>query len=146
MASQWDACGSAKHSLHGAGEDSDYDAATMKTYFARVRGVRHPAGLVDLTDAVRTAFAESGISRGRVTVTPANADDRVLMNERESGLFRDLQDVVKRVGRTALLVGTPGVTLPADDGRVVLGDWQRVLLCAPNGDPGPSAVCHVMGE
>lgn len=72
--------------------------------------------------------------------------DRVLVNEGESGLFRDLEEATSHVGAKAMLVGGQTVTVPARQGRALLGEWQRILVLTSPGARTETVALHLIGE
>jgi secondary thiamine-phosphate synthase enzyme len=88
---------------------------------------------VDITDEVQGAVTASGITGGRATVFSPADSCPLLLNERESGLLKDIRRAVDRVTDHGKLqapttIGTKSVVLPVVDGRLRLGTWQRLLL------------------
>ena len=107
--------------------------------------------VVDLTDRVRAFAAEAG-SDGLVNVFLPHATAGVALMETGSGSERDLEEVLERLlpredryahrhgslghGGDHLLpvFVTPTLVLPVEDGRVLLGTWQSVVMIDPNRD------------
>jgi secondary thiamine-phosphate synthase enzyme len=105
--------------------------------------------MVDITDAVQERVAAAGIERGVVHLWSMHTTCGITVNE---GADPDVQrDIVTTLRRLApreadyrhaegnsdshlktLFVG-PGETLLVDDGRLVLGTWQRVFLAEWDG-------------
>ena len=83
---------------------------------------------VDITDEVQEALTASGIGSGQVTVFAPHRDCAILINERESGLHTDIRTTLERLGGRRTVVGSKSVVLPAMNGELRLGQWQRVLL------------------
>lgn len=106
--------------------------------------------VVDLTDRVR-AFAAEGRS-GLLNVFAPHATAGLALMETRSGSEGDLDEAIERLlprdDRYAHRHGTtghgadhllpvfvsPSLTIPVEDGRVVLGTWQSVVLIDPNRD------------
>ena len=107
--------------------------------------------VMDLTDRVRAFAAEAG-GHGLVNVFLPHATAGLALMETESGSERDLEEVLERLlpredryahrhgslghGGDHLLpvFVTPSLTLPVEDGRVLLGTWQSVVMIDPNRD------------
>jgi secondary thiamine-phosphate synthase enzyme len=93
----------------------------------------------------------SGIAEGQVTVF-ADSDSCVLVvNERESGLLDDIRKTMKRLeGRGAAdgktLLGSTSVVIPAVDGKLRLGVWQRLLLVELEQPNNRRVIVQVVGE
>jgi secondary thiamine-phosphate synthase enzyme len=107
--------------------------------------------VVDLTDRVRAFAAEAG-SDGLVHVFLPHATAGLALMETGSGSERDLEEVLERFlpredryshrhgsvghGGDHLLpvFVTPSLVLPVEDGRLLLGTWQSVVVIDPNRD------------
>lgn len=105
--------------------------------------------MVDITDAVQEKVTAAGVRRGVVHLWSMHTTCGITVNE---GADPDVQrDIVTTLRRLApregdyrhaegnsdshlktLFVG-PGETLLIDDGRLVLGTWQRVFLAEWDG-------------
>ena len=90
-----------------------------------------PPDFVDITADVESALAGCGIGAGHVFVSSPDGC-AVVVNESESGLLADLKEAFGRLGGDSPAVRSrpvaTSVALPAADGRLRLGVWQRVLL------------------
>jgi secondary thiamine-phosphate synthase enzyme len=106
---------------------------------------------VDITDEVESRLRASGIKEGMVTVFAPEQACVLVVNERESGLMADIRDTLARLessdnaGQRAML-GSSSVVLPATDGRLLLGVWQRVLLIELEAPQKRKIVVQVVGE
>jgi secondary thiamine-phosphate synthase enzyme len=101
----------------------------------------------DITDEVAALVAESGVHTGSVVVSLVGSTGTVTTIEYERGALEDLRRALDQLApatddyahnaaygdgngfshvRSALL--GPGVTLPVVDGRLVVGQWQRVAV------------------
>lgn len=107
--------------------------------------------VVDLTDRVRAFAAEAG-SDGLVNVFLPHATAGLALMETGSGSERDLEEVLERLlpredryshrhgsaghGGDHLLpvFVTPSLVLPIEDGRLLVGTWQSVVVIDPNRD------------
>ena len=105
--------------------------------------------VVDLTERVR-AFAGEGAVGGLLHVFLPHATAGLALMETGSGSEGDLEELLGRLmprddrythrhgsighGGDHLLpvLVTPSLTLPVEDGRVLLGTWQSVVLIDPN--------------
>lgn len=124
----------------------------MRTHNAvRTRTTSRSLEFVDVTDEVAQALGESGILNGQVTIFAGDPDCALILNERESGLWEDIRGVLERMEKERpcdrrAVIGSASVVLPAVDGRLHLGTWQRVLL-VELGDPSdrPLSV-QIVGE
>ena len=107
--------------------------------------------VVDLTDRVRAFAADTG-GDGLVNVFLPHATAGLALMETGSGSERDLEEVLDRLvpredryshrhgsvghGGDHLLpvFVTPSLVLPVEDGRILLGTWQSVVMIDPNRD------------
>jgi secondary thiamine-phosphate synthase enzyme len=104
--------------------------------------------ILDLTDEVEAFVAGSGVLDGWVLVFVPGATGAVTTIEFESGAVSDFKEAIERIApqdleyrhdlrwddgngyshvRAALL--GPSLTLPVEQGRVMHGTWQRIVLC-----------------
>jgi thiamine phosphate synthase YjbQ (UPF0047 family) len=105
---------------------------------------------VDITDVVQDAVAETGVSRGRATVFSPTDTCPIVVNERESGLLKDIRRAVDRVvengERPPTTIGSKSVVLPVVEGRLRLGRWQRLLLFELGEPEEHPIIVQVVGE
>lgn len=94
-------------------------------------------------DVRKGAPSGDGPSSGLVYVTPLASTSLIRVTERESGFFCDFEEMLSRLvplnaaTRERLILGLLGARteqIPFVDGRLALGQWQRVLLFGFNGD------------
>jgi len=135
----------------GQGRNRD-SFANMRTHqiecSARTKDV---PGFVDLTDDIQSALSGSGISDGQVTIFSPHTTCAILVNERESGLLEDIKRTLGRLNsngaeQSAGMVGATSVVLPAVEGELRLGTWQRVLLVELGEPSERSVVIQIVGE
>jgi thiamine phosphate synthase YjbQ (UPF0047 family) len=97
----------------------------------------------DITNEVSRDVRRSGASAGLIYVTAQAPTSLVRVTERESGFFCDFEDMLARLvpleahSRERLILGLLGARteqIPFTDGRLCLGQWQRILLFGFNGD------------
>src|ERR1700704_4185703 len=93
--------------------------------------------VMDITNDVSKSVAVSGKRDGIAYVTAAGDLSLVRVQERETGFFEDLECLLERVvpsdapARRRLvhaLLGSRTEQVPLSDGRLCLGQWQRVML------------------
>ena len=105
--------------------------------------------VVDLTERVRAFAAEAAVG-GLLHVFLPHATAGLALMETGSGSETDLEELLDRLlprddrythrhgsvghGRDHLLpvIVAPSLSLPVEDGRVLLGTWQSVVLIDPN--------------
>ncbi len=93
--------------------------------------------VLDITNEVRRELARSGRESGIALVVPLDDVALVRVQERESGFFCDLEDLLTRLvpqeerdreRLLCLLLGPRGEQIPFSNGQLCLGRWQRILL------------------
>ncbi len=93
--------------------------------------------VLDITNEVKRELAGSARASGIAYVSPLDDIALVRVQERESGFFSDLEDLLTRLvpqeerERERLLCGLLGPRseqIPFRDGELSLGQWQRILL------------------
>jgi thiamine phosphate synthase YjbQ (UPF0047 family) len=93
--------------------------------------------VLDITNEVRRELASSGRESGIALVSPLDDVALVRVQERESGFFCDLEDLLSRLvpqGQQererllCMLLGPRGEQIPFSAGDLCLGRWQRILL------------------
>ena len=105
------------------------------------------AEIVDITDRVRAAVAESGASEGQAAAFVRGSTAAITTMEYEPGGVRDLQLLLDRLipadgdyehnrlnhdtnshaHQRASLIG-PSEAVPVQGGRLTLGTWQQLVL------------------
>ena len=97
----------------------------------------------DITNEVSRDVRKGQPGSGLAYVTPLASTSLVRVTERESGFFCDFEEMLSRLvplnaaTRERMLLGLLGARteqIPFTDGRLALGQWQRVLLFGFNGD------------
>ena len=93
--------------------------------------------VLDITNEVRRELRDSGYESGIAYVSPLDAVALVRVQERESGFFTDLEELLTRLvpqeehereRLLCMLLGPRTEQIPFSDGELCLGRWQRVLL------------------
>jgi thiamine phosphate synthase YjbQ (UPF0047 family) len=93
--------------------------------------------VLDITNEVRRELAGSGGKSGIAFVSPLDDVALVRVQERESGFFCDLEDLLNRLvpqeqqdreRLLCMLLGPRGEQIPFSRGELCLGRWQRILL------------------
>jgi thiamine phosphate synthase YjbQ (UPF0047 family) len=90
--------------------------------------------VLDITNDVAREISHYG--SGIAYISPNGDPSVVRVQERESGFFEDLQCLLERLVPTdttlrerllSLLLGPRTEQVPFSDGRLCLGQWQRIL-------------------
>jgi thiamine phosphate synthase YjbQ (UPF0047 family) len=93
--------------------------------------------VLDITNEVRHELHDSGYDSGIAYVSPLDDAGLVRVQERESGFFADLEELLtrlvpheerERARLLCMLLGPRTEQIPFVDGELCLGRWQRVLL------------------
>ena len=139
----------------------------MKITNDRVRLSTKGAGdLIDITRRVANALERSKLQAGNVTVFVVGSTAGITTFEYEPGLIKDMQefyDNLAPAGRhyhhdetwgdangfshiRATFTG-PSLTVPFEQGRLLLGTWQQIVLAEFDNRPRErEIVVHIMGE
>jgi len=93
--------------------------------------------VLDITNDVRRELSLSGRDSGIAYVSPLDEIALVRVQERESGFFTDLEELLTRLvpqderereRLLCILLGPRGEQIPFTAGQLCLGQWQRILL------------------
>jgi thiamine phosphate synthase YjbQ (UPF0047 family) len=93
--------------------------------------------VLDITNEVRRELAGSGYDSGIAYVSPLDDVALVRVQERESGLFSDLEELLTRLvpheerdreRLLCMLLGPRSEQIPFTAAELCLGQWQRILL------------------
>jgi thiamine phosphate synthase YjbQ (UPF0047 family) len=93
--------------------------------------------VLDITNDVRHELRDSGLADGIAYVSPLDDVGLVRVQERESGFFSDLEDLLTRLvpaeeqereRMLCMLLGPRTEQIPFSGGELCLGRWQRILL------------------
>ncbi len=108
----------------------------------------------DITNEVSRDVRKAEPGSGLAYVTPVASTSLVRVTERESGFFCDFEETLSRLvplsasTRERLILGLLGARteqIPFADGRLTLGQWQRILLFGFNGDPRADYTLTIVG-
>jgi thiamine phosphate synthase YjbQ (UPF0047 family) len=102
--------------------------------------------VIDITNDVAHELTRDGHTHGIAYVSPTEDTGVVRVNERETGFFEDLEDLLERLVPSDIperermvrfLLGSRSEQIPFRESRLCLGTWQRVLLLGFDGStPG----------
>jgi secondary thiamine-phosphate synthase enzyme len=122
--------------------------------------------LLDVTRMVREAVASSGIRHGTVTVFVPGSTAGITTLEYESGAVRDFQELMDQwipadgvyhhnerwgdgngFSHIRSAVTGPSLTVPIQEGKLLLGTWQQIVLaCFDNRPRERTVVLQILGE
>ncbi|MEM3555505.1 MAG: secondary thiamine-phosphate synthase enzyme YjbQ [Candidatus Micrarchaeia archaeon] len=105
--------------------------------------------LVDVTNHVQSFVEKSGVKTGACVVHAPHATAAIIINEFEPNLQSDFERIFETIlpkinyahdriddNATAHLISGlfgSGRVIPIEEGRLVLGTWQRVIFCELDG-------------
>jgi secondary thiamine-phosphate synthase enzyme len=110
---------------------------------------------VDITQQIQEVLDSSGIRNGQVTVFSPHLDCPIVVNELESGLVADIKRIIDRQrcsgsngngSAVGAILGSTSVVLPAVEGRLRMGMWQRVLLVELDAGCERSIIVQIVGD
>jgi thiamine phosphate synthase YjbQ (UPF0047 family) len=93
--------------------------------------------VLDITNEVRRELSSFGRDSGIAYVSPLDEVALVRVQERESGFFTDLEELLSRLvpqeqadreRMLCMLLGPRVEQIPFANGQLCLGEWQRILL------------------
>lgn len=144
------------------------------TVFNRILDVKtdRAIAIVNLTDAVRQAIADSGIRNGQALVCSRHTTTAIAINEWEERLLDDLRAYLEKLAppgdrylhddlhlrdvpedepenaHSHLMAVTLGSseTVPIMDGELALGTWQSILLFDLDGPRARTVSVQISGE
>jgi thiamine phosphate synthase YjbQ (UPF0047 family) len=108
----------------------------------------------DITNEVSQEVARSGIDSGLAYVSANARSALIRVTERESGFFCDFEELLARLVPLELaqrermilmLLGPQTEGVPFVDGKMCLGQWQRVLLFGFGGDSRAAWSVTILG-
>ena len=108
----------------------------------------------DVTNDVSKAISASGHEAGLAYVAAQSPLAVVRVTEREAGFFHDFEamlsrlvphDVSERERLIVALLGSRTEQIPFTEGRLCLGQWQRVLIFGFNGDASADFALTLVG-
>ena len=129
-------------------------------------GTKGAGDLVDITHEVTQQVTESGLQTGNVTVFVIGSTAGITTFEYEPGLIRDLKEFYEKVAPAnrhyhhddtwgdangfshvrAAFTG-PSLTIPFENGKVLLGTWQQVVLAEFDNRPRDrQIVVQIIGQ
>jgi thiamine phosphate synthase YjbQ (UPF0047 family) len=110
--------------------------------------------VMDITNEVSRSVAQSGCTDGIAYVSATSSLSLVRVQERETGFFEDLECLLERVvpGDTPVrerlvhaLLGSRTEQIPFSEGRLCLGQWQRVMVFSLHSELGSDWSLTLLG-
>ena len=108
----------------------------------------------DITNEVQRDVGARRTDHGIAYITAAAPSSLVRVSERESGFFCDVESLLERMipgsrgDRERMLLALLGPRteqVPVTNGRLCLGQWQRVLLFCLDGDTRTEYTLTLLG-
>jgi secondary thiamine-phosphate synthase enzyme len=132
------------------------------------RQTTQPITIIDITDEIKQFVEESGITQGQATIISQHTTAFVNINEQEPRLLEDMVTFLKRLvprdgdyahniapidGRDnahshlmGLFMNT-SETIPVQDSRLLLGEWQSIFLIELDGPrPKRNILLQISGK
>ncbi|ARM30525.1 secondary thiamine-phosphate synthase enzyme YjbQ [Prosthecochloris sp. HL-130-GSB] len=132
------------------------------------RQTKQPITIIDITDEIKQFVEESGITQGQATIISQHTTAFVNINEQEPRLLEDMVTFLKRLvprdgdyahniapidGRDnahshlmGLFMNT-SETIPVQDSRLLLGEWQSIFLIELDGPrPKRNILLQISGK
>ena len=109
----------------------------------------------DITNEVSRDVSRCSTPSGIAYVSAVSRSCLVRVTERESGFFCDFEDLLARLvpletdqreRLLVLLLGSRTAGIPFLEGRLSLGQWQRILLFGFDGDSRADWAVNVIGS
>ena len=119
---------------------------------------------INITRDVDKALQKSGIKEGMILVSAMHITSGIFVNDAEPGLHRDIEEWLLKLipeghdyyhHRTGevngdahlrnLLIGHQ-TTIPVTDGKLDLGQWQKIFYAEFDGQRSKRLIIKVMGE
>ena len=110
--------------------------------------------VLDITNDVKHELRDSGYEDGIAYVSPIDDVALVRVQERESGFFDDLEELLTRLvphdqrereRQLCMLLGPRTEQIPFTDGALCLGTYQRVMLFSFAGRPEHDWTLTIVG-
>jgi thiamine phosphate synthase YjbQ (UPF0047 family) len=110
--------------------------------------------VMDITNDVSREVAGSDVGSGIAYLHTGSTLSLVRVQERETGFFEDLESLLERVvpGKlrsreqlVAFLLGPRSEQIPFTDGKLCLGQWQRILLFSLDAQHRPDWTLTLLG-
>ena len=119
---------------------------------------------INITRDVDKALQKSGIKEGMILVSAMHITSGIFVNDAEPGLHRDIEEWLLKLipeghdyyhHRTGevngdahlrnILIGHQ-ITIPVTDGKLDLGQWQKIFYAEFDGQRSKRLIIKVMGE
>jgi secondary thiamine-phosphate synthase enzyme len=148
-------------------DQTELERSDMKIVSDRIRLSTKGAGdLIDITRQITDAVQRARLQTGNITIFVVGSTAGITTFEYEPGLIRDMQEFYEKLAPStrsyhhdetwgdangfshmrAMFTG-PSLTVPFEQGRLLLGTWQQVVLAEFDNRPrNREIVLQIMGE
>jgi secondary thiamine-phosphate synthase enzyme len=134
----------------------------VKTVELEFKKDKEGIGLIDITRPVEHSIVDSKMNNGIVTIHSVDPNVCVTTMEFEPGTIKDIKDAFNRIApslkrarqkgmperqdvRSAIM--GPGITIPFNDNRIVIGKWQEIIMIDFDGvENRKKIVVQILGE
>jgi len=142
----------------------------MNFYSQDVRiSTRKRIEILDITGEVHQIVTKSGIKNGLVNLWVPHSTATIAINEHDTDLWEDIMNLLQKIvplkgdyrhnAKYGWSIGEqnahahilnclikPGVSIPLENGRMLLGTWQSILFIEMDGSRSRRVHVQVMGE
>ena len=125
--------------------------------------------ILDITEEVYRVVRKSGIKNGLVNLWVPHSTAAIAVNEHDTDLWEDIVNVLQKIAplkgdyrhnaKYGWSIGEqnahahilnclikPGVSIPLENGRMLLGTWQSILFIEMDGSRSRRVHVQIMGE
>jgi secondary thiamine-phosphate synthase enzyme len=122
--------------------------------------------LINITDKIKDALKLSGLKRGNITVFVVGSTAAITTFEYEPGLVEDMRELFEKLipknkhyahddtwgdangfSHVRAALQGPSLTIPFDNGKLMLGTWQQVVLAEFDNRPRErQIILQIIGE
>ena len=125
--------------------------------------------ILDITEEVYRVVRKSGIKNGLVNLWVPHSTAAIAVNEHDTDLWEDVVNVLQKIAplkgdyrhnaKYGWSIGEqnahahilnclikPGVSIPLENGRMLLGTWQSILFIEMDGSRSRRVHVQIMGE
>lgn len=122
--------------------------------------------LLDITEEISGLLGSSGLKKGSLTVFVVGSTAGIITFEYEPGLIKDVRDLYDKLipenkhykhdetwgdangfSHLRAALTKPSLTIPFQDGKLLLGTWQQVVLAEFDNRPrSRQIIVQIIGE
>jgi len=122
--------------------------------------------LINITDRLRAILSKEKLKKGSLSVFVIGSTAAITTFEYEAGLIKDMEELYERLiprgkryhhddtwgdangfSHMRAAIQGPSLTIPFDNGKLMLGTWQQVVLAEFDNQPRQrEVVVQIIGE